>query len=250
MWFLSLIKSNQDGRSRHGSPAASPEIKCNDLGRVGTVGSLPPYSTSSPRPKSGQEPSLQRAKTPSDLLDLRILPSTPDVGLELSSRRSVCLPTSEGGQIRPAGPQQTSPHTLMPVAAPVRVFGRDEDVLKPLRPQLETETDTAIGSLGASLNFSSPPESSNKTALRSFSEPSSLRGLDFRRSAVAVINDSDAGAADSRPQDPIEPEIVMDNLRGVKVYVHDSMTVDTLNSLSYIALMSARTVDGITHSLR
>lgn len=88
---------SQEGRSRRGSTASSPNFGYNTPHRAGTASSLPPYSTSPPSRRGSEEQPVQRAKTPSDLLFSNIARQESRSGSDLGTEKFKSLLEPDDG---------------------------------------------------------------------------------------------------------------------------------------------------------
>lgn len=216
---LSLLTiHSQDGQSRQGSVTASPIIGFSPPRRAGTASSLPPYSHSPPRLGSGQEQSSPRAKTPSDLLGLKPNHQEGRSGQGLGSEKFKYLLEGDDGGNKSFHSPETSPLALRPSKALADVSEWGEDTLKPLESRQGTETEVAVGSPDSLGIFLSPPDSSQKST-RSVTGASYSPGWNLRKTSLpaSLVQAPEANLQES--QDHAVLEAVMDNLRGVKMYV-------------------------------
>ena len=112
-----------------------------------------------------------------------------------------------------------SPFALRPGKAQVDLPEWGEDLLKPLSRQ-GTETEIAVGSPESSKSFSSSPESSwQRKPPRTFTDPPIYPSMDSKKPSLALSTSLNPRGVVPGLQDPTSPELMMENLKGVKMYV-------------------------------
>lgn len=210
--------SSQDGRSRQGSVAASPVIGYSPPARTGTASGLPPYSVSPPQLNRNQEQSCPRAKTPSDLLGIKTRPQEGRIGPELDPGRIKFLSELTAGDEIAFGSPETRPLAPRPSEALADRSEWDEDAISPLESRQGTGSEVVVGPSG-SLDMNGSPFERSRSPSRTFTGPSSFPRMKFRKCSLGMETGLDFKPDTAASSNSSMLEKVMDDLRGVRMYV-------------------------------